>query len=221
MGLWRTIQDWTRTIIGCGAILVITIVVTALAIAAILVFVDPNMLEIVGIKKLEALKTEEEKKADKKEALVEFIKKLKPTHQFTKKNLGRPVGKIIAVSNGTFDALNGELPADLVAETPGEVDAVAWVAQSERVVGVYNNRILFIPPVLPPDGPNAAKRAVISIMVIEPDSGATIHVSGDIFGPPPPNLLAAGVGPPVPESPRALAVKYLTSLPRKATPRTD
>jgi hypothetical protein len=216
MGLWRSIQDWTRTIIGCGALLVITVVVGALAIAALLVFVDPNMLEIVGIKKLEGMKTDEEKKADKKNALVEFIKKVKPSQEFSRKSLGRPVGKIVAVSNDNLDALNGELPPDLVAQTPDEVDAVALIARSDRIVGVYNNRILFIPPVPPPDGPNAAKRAVISITVIDPERGDKIHASGDIFGPPP-NFLAPGASPPAPESPRAQAIKYLTALPRKAT----
>lgn len=217
MGFWRSIQDWTRTIIGCGTLLVITVVVGALALAAILVFVDPNMLEIVGIKKLESMKTDEEKKAEKKERLVDFIKKIKPGEQFSKKNLGRPVGKIIAVSNGDLDALNSELPAEFVAQTPGEVDALAQITRSTRIVGIYNNRILFIPPVMPPEGPNVAKRGVISITVIEADTGDKIHVSGDLFGPPPPNFLAAGASPPAPESPRALAVKYLTSLPRKAT----
>ncbi len=217
MGFWRSIQDWTRTIIGCGALLVVTIVVGALAIAAILVIVDPNMLEGLGIKKLESMKTDEEKKAEKKERLVDFIKKAKPSEQFSQKNIGRPVGKIIAASGGNLDALNSDLPAEIVAQTPDEVDAIALIARSEKVVGVYNNRILFIPPVPPPDGPNAAKRAVISIIVIEPDTGDKIHVSGDIVGPPPPNFLAPGANPPAPESPRALAVKYLTALPRKAT----
>ncbi len=216
MGFWRSIQDWTRTIIGCGALLVVTIVVGALAIAAILVFVDPNMLEVAGIKKLEAMKTDEEKKADKKERLVDYIKTAKPREKFAQKNIGRPVGKIIAASGGNLDALNSDLPAEIVAQTPEEVDAIALIARSEKVVGVYNNRILFIPPVAPPDGPNAAKRAVISITVID-TSGDKLHVSGDIFGLPPPNFLAPGANPPPPESPRPLAIKYLTSLPRKAT----
>jgi hypothetical protein len=214
MGLWRSITDWTRTIIGCGVLLVITIVVGALAIAALLVFVDPNMLEVVGIKKLESMKTDEEKKAEKKERLVDFIKKVKPSQQISK-SPGRPVGKIIAVSNDTIDALNTELPAELVAQTPDEVDAIALIARSEKTVGVYNNGVLF--PLVPPNpGPNAAKIAVMSISVIDVERGDKIYF-GDIFGPPPPQFLAAGAKVPAPESPRAQAIKYLAALPRKAT----
>src|SRR5260221_14446128 len=98
MSFWRSLKDWTRTAIGCGARLVVSVVVGAVAIAAILIFVDPDALEIVGIKKLEVLKTEEEKKAAEKEVLVEYIKKVRPSQQFAKKSLGRPVGKIIAIS---------------------------------------------------------------------------------------------------------------------------
>lgn len=217
MGLWRSITDWARTIIGCGVLLVMTTVVGALAIAAILVFVDPNLLEIVGMKKLEGMKTEEEKKAEKKEQLVDYLKKIKPSEQFSKKNMGRPIGKLAVVSAGNLDALHGELPTPQAAQTPGEVDAVAIVTRSDRVIGIYNNGILFIPPLPPPDGPNAAKVSVIAITVIEADTGDKIHASGDLLGPLPAKMLAPKTPPPAPESPRPLALKYLASLPRKAT----
>jgi hypothetical protein len=215
MSAWRTIQDWTRSIIGCSVFLIVGIVVAGVAIAGLLIFVDPDMLAGVGIKKIDALKTDEEKKAAQRETLNERIKKLPKPGAVSKKSVGRPVGKIVVVSNNALDELQSELPPTLAAKTPEEIDAVALVTRSERVVGVYNNGILIATPIA--SSSSAARRAIVSITVIEPDSGEKIHVSPDILGPAPPPFLQKGGAGPAAESARPLELKYLTMLPRKAT----
>ena len=215
MSAWRTIKDWTRSIVGCSVFLIVGTVVAVVAIAGLLIFVDPDMLAGVGIKKLDAMKTDEEKKAAQRETLNERIKKLPTPGAISKKSVGRPIGKIVVVSNNALDELQNELPAALAAKTPDEIDAVALITRAEQVVGVYNNGVLIT--ALAANNSNAAKRAVVSITVMEPDSGEKIHVSPDILGPPPPAFLQKGGDAPAAESAKPLALKYLTSLPRKAT----
>ncbi|HZZ77686.1 MAG TPA: hypothetical protein VFE62_04150, partial [Gemmataceae bacterium] len=216
MGAWRTLRDYLRTIVGIGVLLVVAIVVAGFIVAGLLIFVDPDMLAGVGIKKIDALKTDEEKKAAQRETLNDFIKRLPVPGAISKKTVGRPVGKIVVVSNNALDPLQNELPAALAAKAPENIDAVAVVTQTERVIGVYNNGILFPAPA-GANTSNAAKVAILSISIIEPGSGERIHVSPDLVGPPPPAMLPKGGAAPAPEPPRALALKYLTMLPRKAT----
>src|SRR5690349_2070394 len=91
MSAWRTIQDWTRSIVGCSVFLIVGIVVAVVVIAGLLIFVDPDMLAGVGIKKIDALKSDEEKKAAQRETLNERIKKLPKPGVISKKSVGRPV----------------------------------------------------------------------------------------------------------------------------------
>ncbi len=159
----------------------------------------------------DAPKRDDKPPPDPKAAFDDYLRKaVKRAGGQIKEPSGRPVGKIV-ICNDTAPHQREylSLPADLAARNAQEVDAIAVLVRSTRIIGYYT------PAGTLPDKNKGepAEQGQLVVEVIEPDSGALISRSPMYWGPMPPNFLIYRPGPV--EYPYEEAGKYLRTLPRK------
>ena len=177
MGLWRSIHDWTRTLIGCGVLLVITIVVGALADRR-----HPRVRrsEHAGNRRHQEARGNENrggKEGREERTARRFHQEDQAERAIFQEGHGPAGRQDHRRVEWQPRSAQRELPADLVAQTPQEVDAhgpdraapTAWSAFT--TTGFSSSR-------------RSRRRwaqcrqaGVIFITVIEADTGDKIHVT--------------------------------------------